>query len=114
MRRYPGFASDLHGMFGDWEDFVSLEGRGGIQDDHYLSIAQWNGIRDKLDERTGSYVERLAIPSFLGIADLKPFAQHCRNIQYLDISTFFHEIDADVGTIRSPFSPSCFKLHRVS
>ena len=87
-----GFANDLHGQQGMLDDFMSLKGHGGIEDADYLSPAQWKFIREKLDERTGPFVERLAIPIFLPFPELRPFALHCRNVRSLDLSTFMNSM----------------------
>ena len=83
-----GFAKDLHGAQGVFDDSMSLKGRGEIQDADYLSPAQWRLIRDKIDGRTGPWVERLAIPAFIPFAELRLFALHCRNVRILDLATY--------------------------
>ena len=90
-----GFAKDLHDPQGVFDDFISLKGCGGIQDTDYLSPPQLKFVRQKLDERTAPYVERLAIPIFLPFAELRPFTLYCRNVRYLDLATFLNGIDED-------------------
>ena len=90
-----GFAKHFHDPMGVLEDFMSLKGYDGIQDTNHMSPAQWKFIRDRLDERTGPYVERLAIPMFLPLPELRLFALHCRNVRYLDLYTFTTSLDAE-------------------
>ena len=90
-----GFAKDLRDPHGMFDDVMSLKGRGAIQDADHLNHAQWNFLRDRLDKRTAPYVERLAIPVFIPFAELRPFVLHCRNVRFLDLSTFMNSIDED-------------------
>ena len=93
--RAGGFAEDLHDLSELCDDALSLKGRTGKSDPKYLKADTCNYIGKKLNARTGSYVKRLAIPNFLTIADILPYANHCHNIEFLDLSSLIHPIDQD-------------------
>ena len=99
--------ADLENLFrGMLDDFMSLEGFGGIQNRKYITLRNCQEICKRLDERTGSYVKRLAVPNFLSIEDIQPYAIYCQNIEYLDLDSFMHNIDQDVRRPERSFSPS--------
>ena len=93
-RYYCGFAEDLrHDSSGLCDDVLSQKGREGTHDPKYVTAATCNTIGRKLNATIGSYVKQLTIPDFLTITDILPYAKHCHNIDFLDLSSLMHPID---------------------
>lgn len=80
------FRTGLHERTSGCTDFMSLKGLGGLSEHEYLSSAKSVAICKLIDKYTGRHVVHLAIPYFLSLKDIRPYAQHCPNLISLDLA----------------------------